>query len=56
MARNPNDTKKENDYIFEVHGEITVTAYDEEDAEYQLEENLNEVVKDAIRKGTVEVK
>lgn len=55
MARNPNENLTENEYLFEVHGEIVVPAYSEEDAEYQLEENLREILADAVRNGTVDI-
>lgn len=55
MTRNPNDTTIEKEYIFEVMGEITVPAYSEEDAEVQLEENLREILADAVRNGTVDI-
>ena len=55
MARNPNENLIENEYYFEIHGEIVVPAYSEEDAEYQLEENLREILADAVRSGTIEI-
>ena len=52
----PDDQLEEQEYIFEVMGEITVPAYSEEDAEYQLEENLREILADAVRNGDVEIR
>ena len=52
----PNDQLEEQEYIFEVCGEITVPAYSEEDAEYQLEENLREILADAVRDGSIEIR
>ena len=56
MTRNPNDTTIEKEYIFEVMGEITVPAYSEEDAEVQLEEDLREILADAVRDGDIEIR
>ena len=56
MTRDPNDTTIEEDYIFEVFGEITVPAYSEEDAEVQLKENLREILADAVRDGSIEIR
>ena len=52
----PDDGLVEEEYIFEVMGEITVPAYSEEDAEVQLEENLREILADAVRDGNIEIK
>ena len=52
----PDDRVEEEEYIFEVFGEITVPAYSEEDAEVQLEENLREILADAVRDGNIEIK
>ena len=52
----PDDDLVEQEYIFEVMGEITVPAYSEEDAEYQLEENLREILADAVRDGSIEIR
>ena len=56
MARNPNDTTIEKEYVFEIGGEFTVTAYSEEDAEEQMKEHLRELVSDAVRDGSIEIK
>ena len=52
----PDDQLEEQEYIFEVCGEITVTAYSEEDAEVQLKENLREILADAVRDGSIEIR
>lgn len=56
MARNPNDTTVEEEYIYEVHGEIKVPAYSEEEAEERIKEDLGELIEDAIRNGSIEIK
>lgn len=56
MARNPNDTSETKEYVFEVHGEVIVRGYSEEDAKYWLDEELEEVLADAVRNGTLEIK
>ena len=56
MARNPNDTTIKKEYVFEIGGEFIVRAYSEEDAEYQLEENLREILADAVRDGSIEIR
>lgn len=52
----PDDRVEEEDYIFEVFGELTVEAYSEEDAEEQLKGNLREILSDAVRDGDIEIK
>ena len=52
----PDDRVEEQDYIFEVCGEFKVVAYSEEDAEKQMKENLRELVSDAVRDGSIEIK
>lgn len=56
MSRNPNENLVEEEYIFEIHGEITVKAYSEEDAEHQLKELLDELVVEAKRSGELEIR
>lgn len=56
MARNPNDTTVEKEYVFEIGGEFTVRAYSEEDAEEQVKENLREILADAVRDGDIEIR
>ena len=56
MARNPNDTAIEKEYVFEIGGEFIVTAYSEEDATEQVKENLRELVSDAVRDGSIEIR
>ena len=52
----PDDRVEEEDYFFEVFGEVAVLAYSEEDAEVQLKENLREILADAVRDGNIEIK
>lgn len=52
----PDDGLAEQKYIFEVHGEIIVEAYSEEDAEDVLENNLRDVLADAYYNGNIEIK
>ena len=52
----PDDRVEEEDYFFEVFGEVAVPAYSEEDAEVQLKENLREILADAVRDGDIEIK
>lgn len=56
MALNPNDTAVEKEYVFEIHGEITVVAYSEKDAEKIIEEDLREIVSDAYRNGDIDIR
>ena len=56
MARNPNENLVEEDYIFEVHGELTVKAYSEEDAEFWLKEEIEMHLYDAYKRGDIEIK
>lgn len=55
MARNPNETLTEKEYILEVYGEVTVNAYSEEDADIQLKENLKEIIVEAVREGSLTI-
>jgi len=52
----PDDDLVEKEYVFEVHGEVTVKAYSEEDAEDLLEEDLREVLADGVRSGEIEIR
>ena len=54
--RNPNDTSEPKEYIFYISGEVIVTAYSEEGAEEQMKENLRELVSDAVRDGSIEIR
>ena len=56
MARNPNDTAVEKDYIYELEGEIIVTDYSEERADEQLLDNLSELIREGLRNGTIEIR
>ena len=56
MARNPNDTAVEKDYIYEVHGEIVVTDYSEEQADEQLLDDLPNLIREGLRNGTIEIR
>lgn len=55
MSRNPNEELKENDYIFEVCGEITVPAYSEEDAKERMKNEAAELIEEAIANDELEV-
>ena len=52
----PDDRVEEEEYVFEIGGEFIVTAYSEEDAEEQVKENLRELVSDAVRDGSIEIR
>jgi hypothetical protein len=52
----PDDGVEEQEYIFEIHGEITVDAYSEEDAEDVLENNLRDLLVDAYYNGDIEIR
>ena len=56
MSEHPNDKLMEQTYVFQVEGEIEVEAYSKEDAELRIEEELRELVSDAYRKGSIEIK
>ena len=56
MTRNPNDTTIEKEYVFEISGEFKVMAYSEKGAEERVKENLRELVSDAVRDGSIEIK
>lgn len=55
MARNPNDNAVEKEYVFEIHGEVTVCDYSEEMAEEQFYDRMNELIREAIKDGMVEI-
>lgn len=52
----PDDDLVEKEYVFEVHGEVTVKAHSEEGAEDLLEEDLREVLADGVRSGEIEIR
>ena len=52
----PGDNLEENDYIFEVTGELTVKGYSEEDAEYWLEQDIESHLYDAYKRGDIEIR
>lgn len=56
MTNLPGDLLEEDEYFFEIGGEVTVRAYSEEDAKEQMKENLRELVSDAVRDGSVEIR
>lgn len=55
MARNPNDTAEEKEYVFEIHGEIVVTSYSEEQAEGRLRDDLADLVREGLANETIEI-
>lgn len=55
MARNPNDTAEEKEYVFEIHGEIVVTSYSEEQAEERLKDDLAVLVREGLANETIEI-
>lgn len=52
----PDDKLEEKEYLFEIYGEFAVEAYSEEDAEYQLKENLIKIIADAVRDGSIGIR
>ena len=55
MARNPNDAAEEKEYVFEIHGEIVVTSYSEEQAEERLRDDLADLVREGLANETIEI-
>ena len=51
----PGDLLEEDEYIFEIHGEITVMGTDEEDAENLLREQAQHILWEAFLNGDIEV-
>ena len=46
--RNPNSMEVEKEYVFEIHGEIVVSDYSEEQAKEQVWDILPQEIKDAM--------
>ena len=46
--RNPNSMEVEKEYVFEIHGEIVVSDYSEEQAKDQVWDKLPQEIKDAM--------
>ena len=56
MARNPNDTAVEKEYVFEIGGEIVVEDYSKERAKEQLYDRLKELILEGEADGTIEIR
>lgn len=55
MARNPNDESIEEEYFFDVNGELIIKAYSEEEAEYQKKHHWEEWIIEAVENGDIEI-
>ena len=51
----PGDCVTESEYLFEIHGEITVMGTDEEDAESLLKEQAQQILWEAFLNGDIEI-
>ena len=54
--RNPNSMEVEKEYVFEIHGEIVVSDYSEEQAKEQVWDMLPQEIKVAIDNSLLEIK
>lgn len=51
----PGDGEIEKEYLFEIHGEITVPAYSEEGAKIKLKNEIKDLLYHAFLDGDIEV-
>lgn len=51
----PGEKEELKTYVFTIFGEIEVEGYSEDDAEDVLENNLREILADAVRDGTIQI-
>ena len=51
----PGDNLKEKEYLFELHGEVTVTGYSEEGAERNLNDDIKSLLFNAWLDGDIEI-
>lgn len=47
--------QEEEKYLYEVHGEVEVEGYSEDDANHNLKENLSEILMNAYYNGDIEI-
>ena len=56
MALNPNDTSVEKEYVFEIHGEVVVTDYSEEQAEEQIKQHFSDLIWEGLKDNSFQIK